>query len=68
MAGTSRHALHPPSGAWPRLVVFRRELMSSEFGHGLAQGISVAVRLLNGRIHASIRKVLTFPGPGTPVE
>lgn len=45
-------------------IMFRCELISDEFGHGLAQGISAPQTLPDGTIQANVRNVLTFPGLG----
>jgi hypothetical protein len=51
----------PQDAGW---IAFRCELISEEFGRGLAQGISARVELENGLVNANIRNVLTFPGLG----
>jgi hypothetical protein len=52
----------PQAAGW---IAFRCELISEEFGQGLAQGISARVTLENGLVNANIRNVLTFPGLGS---
>lgn len=47
-------------------MMFRCEISHSEWGTGLAQGISAPAMLDDGRTHANIRNVLTFPGLGDP--
>jgi hypothetical protein len=44
--------------------MFRCDLFSEEFGHGLAQGIVAGVTLPDGRFQQNVRNVLTFPGLG----
>ncbi|MDQ3549844.1 MAG: hypothetical protein M3439_13610, partial [Chloroflexota bacterium] len=72
-AGRSTHAepiiIHYQSGE-PIIpnasgaIMFRCELISDEFGHGLAQGISAPQTLPDGSVQANVRNVLTFPGLG----
>ena len=47
-------------------MMFRCDLTHDERGEGLAQGISAPQTLEDGRTHANIRNVLTFPGLGDP--
>jgi hypothetical protein len=49
-------------------MMFRCDLTHPEWGEGLAQGISAPQTLEDGRTHANIRNVLTFPGLGDPNE
>lgn len=42
--------------------------ITSEWGTGRAQGISASITLGDGRTHANIRNVLTFPGLGEVPE
>jgi hypothetical protein len=44
--------------------MFRCDLISEEFGHGLAQGIVAGVTLPDGSFQQNVRNVLTFPGLG----
>lgn len=43
-------------------IQFHCELISEDFGHGLAQGISAGSVQDDGLFHANVRNVLTFPG------
>lgn len=45
-------------------MFFRCELISEEFGTGLAQGVVAPEMMPDGTIHQNIRNVLTFPGLG----
>jgi hypothetical protein len=49
-------------------MFFRCELISDEFGHGLAQGVVAPEMLPDGTVHQNIRNVLTFPGLGEQYE
>ncbi|MGH9627755.1 MAG: hypothetical protein ACRD7E_05360 [Bryobacteraceae bacterium] len=44
-------------------IFFQCRLISSEFGTGLAQGVSLP-QMKNGKTVANIRNILTFPGLG----
>ena len=43
-------------------IQFHCELISEDFGSGLAQGISAGAVQADGLYHANVRNVLTFPG------
>jgi hypothetical protein len=43
-------------------IQFHCELISEDFGQGLAQGISAGAVQADGLFHANVRNVLTFPG------
>ncbi len=43
-------------------IAFHCELISEDFGRGLAQGISAGTVHEDGLFHANVRNVLTFPG------
>jgi hypothetical protein len=45
-------------------IYFLCELISEDFGNGLAQGISAPKALEDGLTQANVRNVLTFPGLG----
>jgi hypothetical protein len=45
-------------------VLFQCRLISSDFGMGLAQGISIPHKTADGKTIADIRNILTFPGLG----
>lgn len=49
----------------PDGIAFHCELISEDFGHGLAQGVSAPEVLPDGRTQANVRNVLTFPGLGS---
>ena len=49
-------------------ILFRCELISEEFGNGLAQGIAAGVTLPDGRFQQNVRNVITFPGLGENAE
>ena len=45
-------------------ILFQCQLVSEDFGLGLAQGISIPHKTADGRTIADIRNILTFPGLG----
>jgi hypothetical protein len=45
-------------------ILFQCHLSSSDFGEGLAQGISIPHKRADGKTIADIRNILTFPGLG----
>ncbi len=48
-------------------IKFMCEVMSDEFGAGLAQGLSNP-QTVDGKFQANIRTILTFPGLGPSIE